>query len=152
VWKLRFVLYLYIIYQNPITGFSQTTTFQKSSINSSNICFPVITDTTKRNVGFKDKKRQQIASYVNQEYVIDVDNITSLEKVYSTCIHSFQYIPQIFINKNVIIILASSIYSTEKHVINASIIVGLVTQYSKHLLQTGMIYYLYCYYLSIVIY
>jgi hypothetical protein len=57
-----------------------------------------------------------------------------------------------FTNENAIIILASDTYSVEKHATNAPIIVGLVTQYSKHLLQTGVIYYLYCYYLSIVIY
>jgi hypothetical protein len=57
-----------------------------------------------------------------------------------------------FINKNATIILASGTYSAEKHAINASIIIGPVTQYSKHLLQTGVIYYSYCYYLLIVIY
>jgi hypothetical protein len=99
-----------------------------------------------------DLKTKRTASYVSQGYPIDVDNITSLEKVYSTCIHPSQYIPQMFTNKNTIIILASDTYSAEKHAINAPIIVGLVTQHSKHLLQTGVIYYSYCYYLLIVIY
>jgi hypothetical protein len=100
----------------------------------------------------KTKKGQRTASYASQGYPINVDNITSLEKVYSTCIHPSQYIPQMFTNKNAIIILASGTYSAEKHAINAPIIVGPVTQHSKHLLQTGVIYYSYCYYLSIVNY
>jgi hypothetical protein len=100
----------------------------------------------------KTKKGQQTASYVSQGYPIDIDNITSLEKVYSTCIHPSQYIPQMFTNKNAIIILASGTYSAEKYAINAPIIVDPVIQYSKHLLQTGVIYYSYCYYLLIVIY
>jgi hypothetical protein len=100
----------------------------------------------------KTKKRQQTASYASQGYPIDVDNITSLEKVYSTCIHPSQYIPQMFTNENATIILASGTYSAEKHATNTPIIVGPVTQHSKHLLQTGVIYYSYCYYLSIVNY
>jgi hypothetical protein len=100
----------------------------------------------------KTKKGQQTASYVSQGYPIDVDNITSLEKVYSTCIHPSQYISQMFTNKNATIILASGTYSAEKHATNAPIIIGPVTQHSKHLLQTGVIYYSYCYYLLIVIY
>jgi hypothetical protein len=100
----------------------------------------------------KTKKGQRTASYASQGYPIDVDNITSLEKVYSTCIHPSQYIPQMFTNENATIILASGTYSAEKHATNAPIIVGPVTQHSKHLLQTGVIYYSYCYYLLIVIY
>jgi hypothetical protein len=82
----------------------------------------------------KTIKKQQIASYASQGYPINVDNITSLEKVYSTFIHPSQYIPQMFNTKNTTIILASSTYSAEKHATNASIIISLVTQYSKHLL------------------
>jgi hypothetical protein len=82
----------------------------------------------------KTKKRQQIAFYASQGYSIDVDNITSLEKVYSTCIHPSQYIPQMFNIENATIILASNTYSVEKHATNTSIIVGLVTLHSKHLL------------------
>jgi hypothetical protein len=89
----------------------------------------------------KTKKRQRTASYTSQRYPINIDNITSLEKVYSTCIHPFQYISQMFINENATIILASGIYSAEKHAINAPIIVGPITQHSKHLLQTDVIYY-----------
>jgi hypothetical protein len=89
---------------------------------------------------------------VSQRYLIDVDNIISLEKVYSTCIHPSQYIPQMFTNENATIILANGTYSAEKHATNTSIIVGPVTQHSKHLLQIGVIYYSYCYYLLIVIY
>jgi hypothetical protein len=100
----------------------------------------------------KTKKRQQTASYASQGYPIEVDNITYLKKVYSTCIHPSQYIPQMFTNKNTIIILASGTYSAEKYATNAPIIVGSVTQHSKHLLQIGVIYYSYCYYLLIVIY
>jgi hypothetical protein len=100
----------------------------------------------------KTIKRQQTASYASQGYPIDVDNIISLEKVYSTCIHPSQYIPQMFNTENATIILASGTYSAEKHATNAPIIIGLVTQHSKHLLQTGVIYCSYCYYLSTVIY
>jgi hypothetical protein len=100
----------------------------------------------------KTTKRQQTASYASQGYPIDVDNITSLEKVYSTYIHPSQYIPQMFNTENATIILASGIYSAEKHATNAFIIIGSVTQHSKHLLQTGVIYCSYCYYLSTVIY
>jgi hypothetical protein len=82
----------------------------------------------------KTKKGQRTASYASQGYSINVDNIISLEKVYSTCIHPSQYIPQIFTNKNATIILASGTYSAEKHATNISIIVDPVTQYSKHLL------------------
>jgi hypothetical protein len=46
-----------------------------------------------------------------------------------------------FTNENATIILASGTYSAEKHATNAPIIVGPVTQHSKHLLQTGVIYY-----------
>jgi hypothetical protein len=100
----------------------------------------------------KTTKGQQTASYASQGYPIDVDNITSLEKVYSTCIHPSQYIPQMFNTENATIILASGTYSAEKHATNAPIIIGPVTQHSKHLLQTGVIYCSYCYYLSTVIY
>jgi hypothetical protein len=72
----------------------------------------------------KTKKRQQTASYASQGYLIDVDNITSLEKVYSTCIHPSQYILQMFTNKNATIILASGTYSAEKHATNTLIIIG----------------------------
>jgi hypothetical protein len=82
----------------------------------------------------KTKKEQWTASYASQGYPIDVDNITSLEKVYSTCIHPSQYIPQMFTNENATIILASGTYSAEKHATNASIIIDPVTQHSKHLL------------------
>jgi hypothetical protein len=57
-----------------------------------------------------------------------------------------------FTNENTTIILASGTYSAEKHATNVPIIVGPITQHFKHLLQTGVIYYSYCYYLLIVIY
>jgi hypothetical protein len=59
----------------------------------------------------KTKKEQQTVSYTSQGYPINVDNITSLEKVYSICIYLSQYIPQMFNIENATIILASSTYS-----------------------------------------
>jgi hypothetical protein len=57
LFHISLLFYSNITYQNPITGFLQTITFQENSISSNNICFSITIDTTKRNVEFEDKKR-----------------------------------------------------------------------------------------------